>query len=91
MRMPVPSGTTRGSMTGTALDASAAASSNAVLVEKRPMACRLRMVGKMISMSPARCWASASSGVIHTSAIVSPASWAARCPGGAAATKNRVS
>ena len=41
-------------MAGTALDASAAASSNAVLVVKRPMACRLRMVGKMTSMSPAR-------------------------------------
>ena len=55
------------------------------------MACRLRMVGKMISISPARCRASASCGEIHTSAMVSPASCAAICPGGAAATKKRVS
>ena len=39
---------------------------------KRPMACRLRMVGKMISISPARWRSSASWGEIHTSAIVSP-------------------
>ena len=78
-------------MVGTALDARAAAASSSTLVPKRPMACRLRMVGKMISISPARWRSSASWGEIHTSAIVSPASWAAIWPGGAAATKKRVS
>ena len=39
------------------------------------------MVGKMISISPARWRASASCGEIHTSAIVSPASCAAIWPG----------
>ena len=39
--MPLPSGTTRGSMVGTALDARAAASSSSVLVAKRPMACEV--------------------------------------------------
>ena len=91
MRIPLPSGTTRGSMAGTALDACSAAVRSSALVAKRPMAWRLRMVGKMISISPARWRASASCGEIHTSAIVSPASCAAIWPGGAAATKKRVS
>ncbi len=91
MRIPFPSGTTLGSMAGTALEARSAASRSPALVANLPMAWRLRMVGKMISISPARWRARASSGEIHTSAIVSPASCAAIWPGGAAATKNRVS
>ncbi len=89
--MPLPSGTTRGSIVGTALEARAAASRSAALVAKRPMAWRLRMVGKISSISPSRWRRSASAGCTQSSAITSPASWAGVWSGGAAATKKRVS
>ena len=49
------------------------------------------MVGKISSISPARCRARATAGRTHWASVVSPASWVGTWPGGAAATKNRVS
>ncbi len=68
----------RGSIVGTATEAAAAASRSSATLAKRLMACKLRMVGKISSNSPARWAAKARRGDIQVSAMVSPASWAAR-------------
>ena len=68
-----------------------AASTRSAAEAKRLMAWRFLIVGKISSMSPSRCRRSASCGAIHSSAMTSPASWAAVWLAGAVATKNRVS
>ncbi len=49
------------------------------------------MVGGSSSISPAACRARASAGRTQMLAMVSPSSWLAIWPGGAAVMKNRVS